>query len=47
MAHAEQGSEALVEEIERALRDFQAEAAVDDRAMLAMRFAGVPVSAAA
>ena len=47
MAHAGQGSEALVEEIERALRDFQAEAAVDDRAMLAMRFTGVPVSAAA
>jgi serine phosphatase RsbU (regulator of sigma subunit) len=47
MARVQEGSEALVAEVERALRDFQAKAAVDDRAMLAMRFAGVPVSAAA
>jgi serine phosphatase RsbU (regulator of sigma subunit) len=47
MARAKEGSEALVAEIERALRDFQAQAAIDDRAMLAMRFLGVPATAAA
>jgi PAS domain S-box-containing protein len=34
------GAGALLEEIERSLRAFQAGAAVDDRAMLAMRFRG-------
>ncbi len=47
VGRAAPGSSALVAEIERALRDFQAGTAVDDRAMLAMRFVGVAVTAAA
>ena len=47
VGRAAPGTSALVAEIERALRDFQAGTAVDDRAMLAMRFVGVAVTAAA
>jgi PAS domain S-box-containing protein len=47
MARADAGSEALVAAIERHLREFQTEAALDDRAMLAMRFLGVPATAPA
>ena len=47
MARAGDGPEALLEEIERALREFQTGAAVDDRAMLALRFCGRPVAAVA
>jgi PAS domain S-box-containing protein len=47
MARADGAPEALLEEIERALREFQSGAAVDDRAMLAMRFSGRPVAALA
>jgi sigma-B regulation protein RsbU (phosphoserine phosphatase) len=47
MARAGEGPEALLAEIERALREFQSGAAVDDRAMLAMRFSGRPVAALA
>jgi PAS domain S-box-containing protein len=46
MARAGDGPEALLEEIERALREFQSGAAPDDRAMLALRFSGRPVMAA-
>jgi PAS domain S-box-containing protein len=42
MARADVGPEALLGEIERALREFQSGTMVDDRAMLAMRFAGRP-----
>jgi PAS domain S-box-containing protein len=38
MARAGESPEALLAEIERALREFQSGAAIDDRAMLAMRF---------
>jgi PAS domain S-box-containing protein len=47
MARADAGSEVLVATIERHLREFQTEAALDDRAMLAMRFLGVPATAPA
>ena len=47
VARAAPGSSAVIAEIERALDEFQAGTAVDDRAMLAMRFVGAPVSAAA
>jgi PAS domain S-box-containing protein len=40
MARAADGPEALVAEIERSLRDFQAGETLDDRAMLALRFVG-------
>ena len=46
LARAAPESSAVVAEVERALHEFQAGAAVDDRAMLAMRFLGVPVIAA-
>jgi hypothetical protein len=46
MARAGDGPEALLREIERSLREFQSGAAVDDRAMLAMRFAGARAMAA-
>jgi PAS domain S-box-containing protein len=46
MARAGDRPEALLAEIERALREFQSGAAVDDRAMLALRFAGTRVMAA-
>jgi sigma-B regulation protein RsbU (phosphoserine phosphatase) len=42
VAHGDACPETLLAEIERALADFRAGAAVDDRAMLAMRFAGQP-----
>jgi PAS domain S-box-containing protein len=38
--------EAVLSEIERALREFQSGASADDRAMLALRFVGVRVAAA-
>jgi serine phosphatase RsbU (regulator of sigma subunit) len=47
VARSAPGSSAVVTEIERALDEFQAGTAVDDRAMLAMRFVGAPVRAAA
>jgi hypothetical protein len=47
MTRAADGSEALVAEIERSLRDFQASAALDDRATLALRFRGVTAPAPA
>jgi PAS domain S-box-containing protein len=47
MARAAPGSEELLMEIERALREFQVGAAFDDRAMLAMRFVGAALRAAA
>jgi sigma-B regulation protein RsbU (phosphoserine phosphatase) len=37
----------LLAEIERALREFQAGVTLDDRAMLALRFVGVPAAVAA
>jgi PAS domain S-box-containing protein len=40
MARAGEGADALLAEIDRSLREFQSGAAVDDRAMLAMRFFG-------
>ena len=40
MERASESTDALLEEIDRALRAFQSGAAVDDRAMLAMRFHG-------
>ena len=40
MERAAEGAEALLEEIDRSLRAFQSGAAVDDRAMVAMRFHG-------
>jgi PAS domain S-box-containing protein len=45
MTRAGDGPVALLAEIDRALRDFQAGATLDDRAMLALRFVGVPVAA--
>jgi PAS domain S-box-containing protein len=45
MSRAADGPVALLAEIDRSLRDFQAGAALDDRAMLALRFVGVPVAA--
>jgi serine phosphatase RsbU (regulator of sigma subunit) len=41
MQRADDGPVALVAEIERSLRDFQSGTAIDDRAMLALRFLGV------
>ena len=41
MKRAGDGPVALVAEIERSLREFQAGVAIDDRAMLALRFVGV------
>ncbi len=46
MARAGDDPELLLEEIDRALRAFQAGAALDDRAMLALRFVGAAVPAA-
>jgi PAS domain S-box-containing protein len=46
MAHAGDGPVALVAEIERSLRDFQSGTAVDDRAMVALRFVGVRAAVA-
>jgi phosphoserine phosphatase RsbU/P len=46
MTRAGDGPVALLAEIDRSLRDFQAGAALDDRAMLALRFVGVPVAVA-
>jgi PAS domain S-box-containing protein len=46
MARARDGAPALLEEIERALRDFQSGATLDDRAMLALRFVGPQAAAA-
>ena len=40
VARAGEAPEELLEEIERALREFQSGAALDDRAMLALRFVG-------
>ena len=40
MARAADGPAALVAEIERSLREFQAGETLDDRAMLALRFVG-------
>jgi phosphoserine phosphatase RsbU/P len=40
MERAADGTAALLAEIDRALRDFQAGATLDDRAMLALRFIG-------
>jgi len=47
MTRAADGPQALVAEIERSLRDFQAGAAVDDRAILALRFRGAAAPAPA
>jgi serine phosphatase RsbU (regulator of sigma subunit)/PAS domain-containing protein len=44
MTRASDGPVALLAEIDRSLRDFQAGATLDDRAMLALRFVGVPVA---
>jgi PAS domain S-box-containing protein len=46
VARAGDTPEALLSEIDRSLREFQSGATLDDRAMLALRFAGVPVPAA-
>jgi len=46
MARAGDAPEAMLREIERSLREFQSGAAVDDRAMLAMRFVGARAMAA-
>jgi PAS domain S-box-containing protein len=46
MGRAGDGPVALLAEIDRSLRDFQAGATLDDRAMLALLFLGVPVAAA-
>jgi sigma-B regulation protein RsbU (phosphoserine phosphatase) len=46
MARAGDAPEAMLHEIVRSLREFQSGAAVDDRAMLAMRFAGARAMAA-
>ncbi len=46
MTRAADGTVALLAEIDRSLRDFQAGATRDDRAMLALRFLGVRVAAA-
>jgi PAS domain S-box-containing protein len=46
MKRASDGPVALVAEIERSLREFQAGVAIDDRAMLALRFVGVPAAVA-
>jgi PAS domain S-box-containing protein len=45
MTRAADGPVALLAEIDRSLRDFQAGATLDDRAMLALQFLGVPVAA--
>lgn len=44
VAHAGEGPEDVLEEINRALREFQSGVTLDDRAMLAMRFVGVPAA---
>ncbi|HEX5617618.1 MAG TPA: SpoIIE family protein phosphatase, partial [Solirubrobacteraceae bacterium] len=44
MTRAGDGPVALVAEIERSLREFQAGVTIDDRAMLALRFVGVPAA---
>jgi PAS domain S-box-containing protein len=44
MRRAGDGPVALLAEIERSLRDFQTGQAIDDRAMLALRFVGVPAA---
>jgi PAS domain S-box-containing protein len=46
MARAADGPIAMLAEIDRSLRDFQAGATLDDRAMLALQFLGVHVRAA-
>jgi PAS domain S-box-containing protein len=46
VARAGDAPEGMLREIERSLREFQSGAAVDDRAMLALRFAGTRVMAA-
>ena len=46
MTRAADGPVALLAEIDRSLRDFQAGATLDDRAMLALQFLGVRVAAA-
>jgi PAS domain S-box-containing protein len=46
MTRAGDGPVALLAEIERSLRDFQAGTAVDDRAMVALRFVGVRAAVA-
>jgi serine phosphatase RsbU (regulator of sigma subunit) len=45
MTRAADGTAALLVEIDRSLRDFQAGVTIDDRAMLALRFLGVRVVA--
>ena len=45
MSRAADGPMALLAEIDRSLRDFQAGATLDDRAMLALRFTGLRVPA--
>jgi serine phosphatase RsbU (regulator of sigma subunit) len=45
MTRAGDGPVALLAEIDRSLRDFQAGATLDDRAMLALQFLGAPVAA--
>ena len=46
MTRAGEGPVALLAEIERSLREFQTGQAIDDRAMLALRFVGVPAAVA-
>ena len=46
VARAADGPAALVAEIERSLRAFQSGAALDDRAIVALRFVGVPAAIA-
>jgi serine phosphatase RsbU (regulator of sigma subunit) len=46
MTRAADGPVALLAEIDRSLRDFQAGATLDDRAMLALQFLGLRVAAA-
>jgi serine phosphatase RsbU (regulator of sigma subunit) len=46
MTRAGEGPVALVAEIERSLRDFQSGTAIDDRAMLALRFLGIRAAVA-
>ncbi|HET8755507.1 MAG TPA: SpoIIE family protein phosphatase [Solirubrobacteraceae bacterium] len=46
MARAGDGPVALLSEIERSLREFQSGQAIDDRAMLALRFVGVETAVA-
>jgi hypothetical protein len=46
MSRAGDGPVALLAEIERSLREFQSGTTIDDRAMLALRFAGPAASRA-